>query len=139
MMTTTQRLFGFDFIDDVDHLDTVMRVLGPQPDDGLLPLVVTPNVDDLVRLSVPSTPTWRRLNKKPDTPSPTVSPRSSGRAGCSGAHCVVAFLGAASFRWCGTGSSRVVDAFLVVAPSDATGRLATLRVPRRRACRPHLL
>jgi N-acetylglucosaminyldiphosphoundecaprenol N-acetyl-beta-D-mannosaminyltransferase len=49
----TQRLFGFDFVDDVDCLNTVERILGPQPPDGRLPLVVTPNVDDIVRLHEP--------------------------------------------------------------------------------------
>ena len=49
----TRRLFGFDFIDDTGVEATVERILGPQPDDGRLPLVATPNVDQLVRLEEP--------------------------------------------------------------------------------------
>ena len=49
----TRRLFGFDFIDDAGVDATVERILGPQPDDGRLPLVATPNVDQLVRLEEP--------------------------------------------------------------------------------------
>lgn len=51
---TTQHLFGFDFIDDLDHERTIERLLAPQPDDDRLPLVVTPNVDDLVQLAAPA-------------------------------------------------------------------------------------
>jgi N-acetylglucosaminyldiphosphoundecaprenol N-acetyl-beta-D-mannosaminyltransferase len=46
----TQEVFGFPFVDDGDVAATVERILSPQPDDGRLPLVVTPNVDDIVRL-----------------------------------------------------------------------------------------
>ena len=47
---STREVFGFPFVDDHDVAATVDRILGPQPDDGRLPLVVTPNVDDIVRL-----------------------------------------------------------------------------------------
>jgi N-acetylglucosaminyldiphosphoundecaprenol N-acetyl-beta-D-mannosaminyltransferase len=43
------RLFGLDFIDDVDTAATVEHLVGPQPADGRLPLVVTPNVDQVVQ------------------------------------------------------------------------------------------
>jgi N-acetylglucosaminyldiphosphoundecaprenol N-acetyl-beta-D-mannosaminyltransferase len=46
-------LFGFNFVNHHDVSSIVDRVLGPQPDDGLLPLVVTPNVDYIVRLREP--------------------------------------------------------------------------------------
>jgi N-acetylglucosaminyldiphosphoundecaprenol N-acetyl-beta-D-mannosaminyltransferase len=49
----TRRLFGLDFVCDVDFDRTVERILGPQPQDGRLPLVVTPNVDQVVRLAQP--------------------------------------------------------------------------------------
>jgi N-acetylglucosaminyldiphosphoundecaprenol N-acetyl-beta-D-mannosaminyltransferase len=49
----TVRLFGFDFIDDVDLDATVAALLAPQPDDGLAPLVSTPNVDHLVQMQRP--------------------------------------------------------------------------------------
>jgi N-acetylglucosaminyldiphosphoundecaprenol N-acetyl-beta-D-mannosaminyltransferase len=49
----TQRLFGFDFINDSDCARTVERILGGQPRDRWLPMVVTPNVDDIVRLNQP--------------------------------------------------------------------------------------
>jgi N-acetylglucosaminyldiphosphoundecaprenol N-acetyl-beta-D-mannosaminyltransferase len=49
----TQRLFELDFIDDDGYDALVERLLAPQPDDGLLPLVSTPNVDDIVRFSTP--------------------------------------------------------------------------------------
>jgi N-acetylglucosaminyldiphosphoundecaprenol N-acetyl-beta-D-mannosaminyltransferase len=49
----TQRLFGFDFVCDLVFDRTVERILGPQPEDGRLPLVVTPNVDHVVRLAQP--------------------------------------------------------------------------------------
>ena len=51
---STRNLFGFDFIDDADLAATAARIAGNQPVDGRLPLVVTPNVDDLVRLSQPA-------------------------------------------------------------------------------------
>lgn len=44
-------MFGFDFIDDSGFGPTIDRLVSEQPDDGLLPLVVTPNVDDIVQLS----------------------------------------------------------------------------------------
>jgi N-acetylglucosaminyldiphosphoundecaprenol N-acetyl-beta-D-mannosaminyltransferase len=50
----TRRLFGFDFISDTTFEATIDRILGPQPVDDRLPLVVTPNVDDLVRLAEPA-------------------------------------------------------------------------------------
>jgi N-acetylglucosaminyldiphosphoundecaprenol N-acetyl-beta-D-mannosaminyltransferase len=43
-------LFGFDFVSDTDMAAVVDRITGPQPTDELLPLVVTPNVDYIVRL-----------------------------------------------------------------------------------------
>ena len=49
----TRTLFGFDFISSHRIEAVAAQVLGPQPDDGLLPLVLTPNVDYLVRLSDP--------------------------------------------------------------------------------------
>lgn len=48
-----RRLFGLDFVDDVspDRVVEVLRSLeGSAPADGQLPLVVTPNVDQLVKL-----------------------------------------------------------------------------------------
>ena len=50
---STHELFGFDFISDTDCARTIERILGPQESDGLLPLVITPNVDDIVRLGEP--------------------------------------------------------------------------------------
>jgi len=50
---TTRSLFDFDFINDSNHSRTIDRILSQQPDDGLLPLVVTPNVDDIVQLRRP--------------------------------------------------------------------------------------
>jgi N-acetylglucosaminyldiphosphoundecaprenol N-acetyl-beta-D-mannosaminyltransferase len=47
---SSRSLFGFNFVNDADVATIVERVLGPQPSDGLLPLVVTPNVDYIVRL-----------------------------------------------------------------------------------------
>ena len=49
----TQEVFGFEFVDDRDVSATVDRILGPQPDDGRLPVAVTPNVDDIVQLHEP--------------------------------------------------------------------------------------
>ena len=49
----TRRLFELDFIDDDGYDALVERLLAPQPDDGLLPLVSTPNVDDIVRFAKP--------------------------------------------------------------------------------------
>jgi N-acetylglucosaminyldiphosphoundecaprenol N-acetyl-beta-D-mannosaminyltransferase len=46
-------LFGFDFVQDADLNSVVERVLAPQPSDDRLPLVVTPNVDYIVRLRQP--------------------------------------------------------------------------------------
>lgn len=46
----TRRLFGFDFVDDTTFDTVVDRIVSEQPDDGRLPLVVTPNVDDIVQL-----------------------------------------------------------------------------------------
>lgn len=47
----TQAVFGFDFVSSPGIEDVAAHVLGPQPDDDRLPLVLTPNVDYLVRLS----------------------------------------------------------------------------------------
>jgi exopolysaccharide biosynthesis WecB/TagA/CpsF family protein len=49
----TRRLFGLDFVCDADFNRTLERILGPQPVDERLPLVVTPNVDQVVRLARP--------------------------------------------------------------------------------------
>jgi N-acetylglucosaminyldiphosphoundecaprenol N-acetyl-beta-D-mannosaminyltransferase len=49
----TRRLFGFDFISEVGPASVAERIMGVQPVDDRLPLVVTPNVDDLVQLSHP--------------------------------------------------------------------------------------
>src|SRR6476469_7838699 len=49
----TCRMFSFEFINDVDYDTTVERILADQPNDGLLPLVVTPNVDDVLQLRQP--------------------------------------------------------------------------------------
>jgi N-acetylglucosaminyldiphosphoundecaprenol N-acetyl-beta-D-mannosaminyltransferase len=50
---SSRSLFGFDFVNDTDVATIVDRILGPQPADGRLPLVVTPNVDYIVRLREP--------------------------------------------------------------------------------------
>jgi len=46
----TRSLFGFNFVSDHDLTTVVDRITGPQPADELLPLVLTPNVDYIVRL-----------------------------------------------------------------------------------------
>jgi N-acetylglucosaminyldiphosphoundecaprenol N-acetyl-beta-D-mannosaminyltransferase len=46
----TRNLFGFNFVSDYDLTTVVDRITGPQPVDELLPLVLTPNVDYIVRL-----------------------------------------------------------------------------------------
>jgi N-acetylglucosaminyldiphosphoundecaprenol N-acetyl-beta-D-mannosaminyltransferase len=46
----TRRMFGIDFIDDVDVHETVKRLLGPQAGEEGEPVVFTPNVDTIVRL-----------------------------------------------------------------------------------------
>jgi N-acetylglucosaminyldiphosphoundecaprenol N-acetyl-beta-D-mannosaminyltransferase len=46
----SRSLFGFNFLSDRDVTAVVDRITGPQPVDELLPLVVTPNVDYIVRL-----------------------------------------------------------------------------------------
>lgn len=46
----TRRLFGLDFVDDVDVGATVERLLAPQVDRAGEPVVFTPNVDTVVRL-----------------------------------------------------------------------------------------
>jgi N-acetylglucosaminyldiphosphoundecaprenol N-acetyl-beta-D-mannosaminyltransferase len=51
---STKELFGFRFISETSVEAIVDRLLAPQPDDGLLPLVVTPNVDYIVRLEEPN-------------------------------------------------------------------------------------
>jgi N-acetylglucosaminyldiphosphoundecaprenol N-acetyl-beta-D-mannosaminyltransferase len=50
---SSRRLFGFDFVNAHDVTATVDQILGVQPLDGLLPLVVTPNVDYIVQLRQP--------------------------------------------------------------------------------------
>jgi N-acetylglucosaminyldiphosphoundecaprenol N-acetyl-beta-D-mannosaminyltransferase len=47
---TTRRMFGLDFVDDVDVAATVDRLLGPQSEADGEPVVFTPNVDTVVRL-----------------------------------------------------------------------------------------
>jgi N-acetylglucosaminyldiphosphoundecaprenol N-acetyl-beta-D-mannosaminyltransferase len=47
----TCRLFGLDFVDDVDVRATVERLLAPQVDGAGEPVVFTPNVDTVVRLN----------------------------------------------------------------------------------------
>jgi N-acetylglucosaminyldiphosphoundecaprenol N-acetyl-beta-D-mannosaminyltransferase len=46
----TQRLFGFDFVDDVGVDATVERLLGAQAGEEGEPVVFTPNVDTVVRM-----------------------------------------------------------------------------------------
>ncbi len=46
----TWNLFGFNFVSDHDVTNIVDRIAGPQPSDELLPFVLTPNVDYIVRL-----------------------------------------------------------------------------------------
>jgi N-acetylglucosaminyldiphosphoundecaprenol N-acetyl-beta-D-mannosaminyltransferase len=47
----TVRLFGLDFIDDVDHLSLLRDIAGNKVDEeGTLPLLITPNVDQIVKL-----------------------------------------------------------------------------------------
>jgi N-acetylglucosaminyldiphosphoundecaprenol N-acetyl-beta-D-mannosaminyltransferase len=46
----TRQVLGFDFVDDVSIDATVERLLGPQPDDGREPIVLTPNVDTVVHM-----------------------------------------------------------------------------------------
>jgi N-acetylglucosaminyldiphosphoundecaprenol N-acetyl-beta-D-mannosaminyltransferase len=46
----TRRLFGLDFVDDVDVQATVERLLRPQEGEHGEPVVFTPNVDTIVRL-----------------------------------------------------------------------------------------
>ncbi len=49
----TRRVLGFDLV-DAASVDTVIEaLLGPQPDDGRLGLLATPNTDDIVRLERP--------------------------------------------------------------------------------------
>jgi N-acetylglucosaminyldiphosphoundecaprenol N-acetyl-beta-D-mannosaminyltransferase len=49
----TRELFGFPFVSEASIAAITDRLLATQPDDGLLPLVVTPNVDYIVRLAEP--------------------------------------------------------------------------------------
>ena len=53
LATPGRALFGFRFVNDGDVSAIVERVLAPQPADDHLPLVVTPNVDYIVRLREP--------------------------------------------------------------------------------------
>jgi N-acetylglucosaminyldiphosphoundecaprenol N-acetyl-beta-D-mannosaminyltransferase len=50
---SSRSLFGFDFVNHADVGTIADRILGPQPPDGRLPLVLTPNVDYIVRLRQP--------------------------------------------------------------------------------------
>jgi N-acetylglucosaminyldiphosphoundecaprenol N-acetyl-beta-D-mannosaminyltransferase len=50
LVAPTRNLFGFNFVSDHDLSTIVDRITGPQPADELLPLVLTPNVDYIVRL-----------------------------------------------------------------------------------------
>jgi N-acetylglucosaminyldiphosphoundecaprenol N-acetyl-beta-D-mannosaminyltransferase len=47
----TRRLFGLDFVDDVSVDATVEQLLASRAGDGREPVVFTPNVDTVVRLS----------------------------------------------------------------------------------------
>ena len=49
----TVELFGFRFV-SADLTSVVDRLVAPQPDDELLPIVLTPNVDYIVRLAEPA-------------------------------------------------------------------------------------
>lgn len=54
-----RRLFGLDFLDAPDTASVVELVLGydrAHPDDGLLPVLVTPNVDQLVKVDAGADP-----------------------------------------------------------------------------------
>jgi N-acetylglucosaminyldiphosphoundecaprenol N-acetyl-beta-D-mannosaminyltransferase len=46
----TRNLFGFNFVSHGDVSAIVDHIAGPQPSDELLPFVLTPNVDYIVRL-----------------------------------------------------------------------------------------
>src|SRR5437588_3074042 len=46
----TRKLFGFNFVSHDDVSTIVDHITGPQPTDELLPFVLTPNVDYIVRL-----------------------------------------------------------------------------------------
>lgn len=46
----TRRVLGYDLIDSPDLDRVVTALMAPQPSDDALPLVATPNVDDLVKL-----------------------------------------------------------------------------------------
>jgi N-acetylglucosaminyldiphosphoundecaprenol N-acetyl-beta-D-mannosaminyltransferase len=46
----TRRIFGLDFVDDIDVYATVERLLRPQQGEDREPVVFTPNVDTIVRL-----------------------------------------------------------------------------------------
>src|SRR4051794_23765117 len=50
----TRRLFGFDFIDEDDVDRVADHVLSWRGRDGSIPLLVTPNVDYVVRLQAAS-------------------------------------------------------------------------------------
>jgi len=52
-------LFGLPFVREASVAAMTDRLLAPQPDDGLLPLVITPNVDYIVRLAKPEMVTLR--------------------------------------------------------------------------------
>ncbi len=49
----TVELFGFRFVSTDDVSSIVDRLLAPPPDDARLPIVLTPNVDYIVRLAEP--------------------------------------------------------------------------------------
>lgn len=50
----TRSVFGFDFVSSEGVEAVAAQILAPQPDDDRLPLVLTPNVDYLVRLAEPA-------------------------------------------------------------------------------------
>jgi N-acetylglucosaminyldiphosphoundecaprenol N-acetyl-beta-D-mannosaminyltransferase len=50
----TRAVFGYDFVSSTSIEAVAEHLLRPQPDDGRLPLVLTPNVDYLVRLDRPA-------------------------------------------------------------------------------------
>ncbi len=50
---STRRVMGLDLIDNTDVTAVVDALVRPQPDDGKLPLLATPNTDDIVRMARP--------------------------------------------------------------------------------------
>jgi hypothetical protein len=99
----TRSLIGLDFVDDISVDATVERLLGPQAGEEREPVVFTPNVDTVVRLS--ANPRVSHTGCTPRaTSSPTGNP-SCGPAGCSDSHWDRGWRGAISSRSCGVASS----------------------------------